>query len=329
MASLITIVNRAQDGDVNAYGELVCRFQDMAVGYAFGILGDAHLAEDAAQEAFVAAYADLPQLQAPEAFPAWFQRVVFKHCDRLTRGKRIPTVPMDEVEWVVSNSQRADDMILAKEQRVSVREAIQSLPDSERIVIALFYMSESSLAQVGAVLALPVTTVKNRLQSARKRLKERMFEMAEKTLTNAKPSKDNTFSDKVMDKVVKVQQTVPFLWVTDVEKSVDFYVNGLGFQVNNKWEPDGKLRWCWLQHGGAALMLQEDHEGKPVASKRGAGVKLYFICEDAKLVYEQATGRGIEASEIEVGNGMDFTDITDPDGYKLCFESPTIEEDTV
>jgi len=76
-------------------------------------------------------------------------------------------------------------------------------------------------------------------------------------------------------------------------------------------------------------MLQQDHEGKPFASKRGTGVKLHFICEDAKLVYEQAQKRGIEASEIEVGNGMDFTDIIDPDGYELCFESPTVEEDTV
>lgn len=329
MDSLITIVNQAQDGNMNAYGELVRRFQDMAVGYAFGILGDAHLAEDAAQEAFIAAHADLSQLQSPEAFPSWFQRVIFKHCDRFTRRKRIPTIPVDEVEWVASDEKGADDLLLEKERHLDVRDAIRNLPGSERVVIALFYMSHSSLEQVGAVLALPVTTVKNRLRSAKKHLKERMLKMAEKTLTDARPSKDDTFSDKVMDRVVKVQQTVPFLWVTDIEKSVAFYVDGLGFKVNNKWEPDGKLRWCWLQHGGAALMLQEDQEGKPVASKRGVGLKLYFICEDANLVYEQAKERGIAASDIEVGNGMDFTDITDLDGYKLCFESPTIEADTV
>ena len=60
------------------------------------------------------------------------------------------------------------------------------LPDSERIVIALFYISQSSLEQVGAVLALPVTTAKNRLRSAKKHLKERILEMAEKTLTDAR-----------------------------------------------------------------------------------------------------------------------------------------------
>ena len=154
-------------------------------------------------------------------------------------------------------------------------------------------------------------------------------ETFEKTLAETRPSKDDSFGNKVIDKVVKVQQTVPFLWVTDVAKSVAFYVDGLGFKVNNKWEPDGKLRWCWLQHGGAALMLQEDHENKPILEKRGAGVKLHFICEDAKLVYQQAKARGLEASDIEVGNGLDFTDITDPDGYKLCFESPTVDPDTV
>lgn len=153
--------------------------------------------------------------------------------------------------------------------------------------------------------------------------------MAEKTLQEKLPSKDDQFSDQVVEKIVKVQQTVPFLWVSDISKSIPFYVDGLGFEMTQKWEKDGKLRWCWLQHGGAALMIQEDQEHKPLGSDRGRGVKIYFICEDAIAVYEQAKARGIEASEIEVGNGMHFTDLTDPDGYELCFESPTVEPDTV
>jgi catechol 2,3-dioxygenase-like lactoylglutathione lyase family enzyme len=116
-----------------------------------------------------------------------------------------------------------------------------------------------------------------------------------------------------------VKQAVPFLAVTDIEASVRFYVDGLGFEGTKSWEPEGKLRWCWLQLGGAALMLQEIE----VAGKVGAGVTIYFLCEDALAIYREATARGIEAGRPFVGNGMWVTEMRDPDGYRLAFESPT------
>jgi catechol 2,3-dioxygenase-like lactoylglutathione lyase family enzyme len=50
---------------------------------------------------------------------------------------------------------------------------------------------------------------------------------------------------------------VPFFLVTNIEESVRYYVDGLGFEMTNKWIDEGKLRWCWLERGGVALMLQE------------------------------------------------------------------------
>jgi lactoylglutathione lyase len=56
-----------------------------------------------------------------------------------------------------------------------------------------------------------------------------------------------------------VQQAVPFFGVSNMEASLRFYVDGLGFEMTKKWTPDGdgKVRWCWLQLGSAALMLEE------------------------------------------------------------------------
>ena len=59
MENLSTLVAMARKGDTAAYGEIVKRFQDMAVGYALSVTGDFHLAEDATQEAFLQAYRDL------------------------------------------------------------------------------------------------------------------------------------------------------------------------------------------------------------------------------------------------------------------------------
>lgn len=85
----------AQKGDLAAFDRVVKQFEDMAVGYAYSLLGDFHLAEDAAQEAFIEAYFCLVNLNLPMAFPSWFRKIVFKQCDRIRRRKRLDTVPLE------------------------------------------------------------------------------------------------------------------------------------------------------------------------------------------------------------------------------------------
>jgi lactoylglutathione lyase len=82
---------------------------------------------------------------------------------------------------------------------------------------------------------------------------------------------------------LNVQQAVPFFMVTQMDRSLRFYINALGFELKNKWEPKGKIEWCWLQLGNASIMLQEYRENPP-AEKRGEGVSIYFICEDANKI---------------------------------------------
>ena len=110
-----------------------------------------------------------------------------------------------------------------------------------------------------------------------------------------------------------VEQAVPFFRVTSMETSLRFYVDGLGFAMTKKWTPDGdgKIRWCWLQHGNAAIMLQEYRKEGPNSwvpdGKLGIGVSISFQCKDALA-----------------------TSVQDPDGYNLEFESFTdVPEETI
>jgi lactoylglutathione lyase len=127
-----------------------------------------------------------------------------------------------------------------------------------------------------------------------------------------------------------VLQAVPFFMVSNMEASLRFYVDGLGFKRTNQWIVDGKIRWCWLQLGGAAHMLQEYHPDSPLATaKLGQGVSVCFQCKDALAIYHEAIARGLKPQRPFVGNGMWVTILTDPDGYKLDFESPTdVPEET-
>jgi lactoylglutathione lyase len=120
-----------------------------------------------------------------------------------------------------------------------------------------------------------------------------------------------------------VIQAVPFLMVADMEASLRFYVEGLGFTMTKKWTPESKIEWCWLELGGAALMLQEYRPGKLPAIKRGEGVSICFQCKDAIAIYRDAIARGLQPQRPFVGNAMWVTILHDPDGYILDFESPT------
>ena len=136
------------------------------------------------------------------------------------------------------------------------------------------------------------------------------------------------------DQDSNVTQVIPFLSVMDIEVSVNYYVGGLGFTMTHKWIDAGKLRWCQLQLGGVALMLQEFWKEGPHANlpqgKLGEGVAINFICNDALTIHREVIARGIATQEPFVGNAMWVTGLTDPDGYALYFESPTdVPEETM
>jgi GNAT superfamily N-acetyltransferase/catechol 2,3-dioxygenase-like lactoylglutathione lyase family enzyme len=128
-------------------------------------------------------------------------------------------------------------------------------------------------------------------------------------------------------KAANIRQAVPMFLVSDMDRSLPFYVDGLGARLTNKWVVDGRIRWCWLQIGESAVMLQEFwSEGQPerqYPAAPGAGVSINFICADACLYYRDVKSRGLDARRPFVGNAMWVTSIADPDGYELHFESPT------
>jgi lactoylglutathione lyase len=139
-----------------------------------------------------------------------------------------------------------------------------------------------------------------------------------------------------------VRQAVPFFGVRNMDASLKFYTEGLGFKMKYSWipdraedNPDGRIRWCWLELGEAALMLQEfrkhgEHniylEGQitTIPEELGIGVSINFQCADSLALYREFKSRGIQiAKKPFVGNGLWCVNVVDPDGYKLWFNGPT------
>ena len=197
--STADVVRRAREGDPSAFADLVRRFQDYAVGYAWSLLGDFHLAEDVAQDAFIQVLGDLANLREPAAFPGWLRRIVHKHCDRRTRRARLPTVPLDGLEEITADlGPSALAELEHAETAAVVRRAVSALPEHQREAITLYYIGDRSQSQVAAFLNITEGAVRKRLHDARKALKETMIDMVEETLQNDAPSRNDRFEKHVL-----------------------------------------------------------------------------------------------------------------------------------
>ena len=123
---------------------------------------------------------------------------------------------------------------------------------------------------------------------------------------------------------------VPLLAVYDMRRTVAFYRDVLGFEVEAEWEQDGHLYWAAMKCGDTRLMFNaeyEDHERKPEHDRpHGKDVIFYFSPEDVVALRESLAQKGCEVGNLRVTHYKHKQfDVKDPDGYTLCFTQPTDE----
>ena len=248
MEHLREALEQAKAGDVDGFAVLVERFQDMAVGYSYSILGDFHLAEDAAQEAFLEAYPNLHKVYGPEAFPSWFKRIVFKHCDRILRRKTLDVTQLDEASLVAAPDGDPESAAEGRELEAVIHAAVGSLRPTARSAITLFYISDYSQHEICEFLGIPATTLKSRLHRGRKQLQERMIGMMEENLRQNRPSRDKRFADGVRSGLRDVYAGWTEASLIDGERGRLFY---RGYSVESLAEHSSFEEVCYLMFYGA------------------------------------------------------------------------------
>jgi catechol 2,3-dioxygenase-like lactoylglutathione lyase family enzyme len=121
-----------------------------------------------------------------------------------------------------------------------------------------------------------------------------------------------------------VRQLWPLLHVRDIERSIRFYVDSLGFELAGQAASNGQVFWCRLERGGATLMLERRPRGLELRSPPAPEVALYFVCDDVDAMAREFAERGVEMGPpTDAYYGMRQIFVPDPDGYAVCFESPT------
>ncbi|HKF93993.1 MAG TPA: sigma-70 family RNA polymerase sigma factor [Gammaproteobacteria bacterium] len=228
MDDVASLIAQVKQGHIGVYEAIVRRFQDMAVGYGYARLGDFQLAEDAAQEAFIAAYFELPSLHDPQAFPGWFRRIVVKQIDRIRRKHR-SALSLDNLSNIAGEQPDLAEMLVQQEVYDALLMAIQQLPVSQREVVTLFYIGAYSHSEISAFLDISRSTVKMRLYHARQRLQNQLASLIEERLSDQRPSRDTRFVRKIMSfqvtaKQIQAQKTVSItrrVFIGDLQAHLD------------------------------------------------------------------------------------------------------------
>ena len=171
------LIASAQQGDRQAFTELVCRHQDSIVSLTYRMCGDIRLAEDAAQEAFVRVWQNLNSYKPQYAFRSWLYRIAANAALDSLRRER-PTAELDSLS--LADPATSPEQSAEENQRVAhVRRAIAQLSEPLRIVLILREYQELTYQEIAGALDIPVGTVMARLNSARVQLRHELLVLLE------------------------------------------------------------------------------------------------------------------------------------------------------
>ena len=168
----ILLISRARGGDRDAFGELVEQYRDNVYRLAYRMCGNAYDADEAAQEAFVAAWRALPNFRGDAKFSTWLYRLTTNAAiDVMRREKRHQTVGDGEMVDLADDADSPQETVERTEQQEAVQKALATLSEEYREVLLLRYMEELDYAEIAEVLQLPSGTVKSRINRAKAALK--------------------------------------------------------------------------------------------------------------------------------------------------------------
>lgn len=159
---------RARSGDMEAFDELVSRYQIRLLRFTYRMLQHKSEAEDAVQETFVRAYRGLQSYRPDGFFSSWIYRIALNECRRRMRSRK-PTVGLENVQQVALGPD-PQQTVLTHERNRQLRDAIETLPDHYRLVLMLFYFDELSVEQISQTISVSTSAIKVRLHRGREKL---------------------------------------------------------------------------------------------------------------------------------------------------------------
>ncbi len=168
---------RAQQGDREAFAEIVRRHQRAVFGAAYRILADAHAAEDAAQEVFIRAFRFFSTYDVGRPLAPWLNRITVNVCLNRLENSGSAGAFDAEAASAADPEPGPEKQVLLRNRAERIQSELQRLPPRFRAVIELRHFQELSYEEIAQVLEQPLNSVKSDLFRARKLLSERLRDL--------------------------------------------------------------------------------------------------------------------------------------------------------
>ncbi len=181
------LIIAAQKGSVDAFNELVLKYQQQVYNLACRIVGDPALAADVTQETFISAYQHIGEFRGG-VFKSYLLRIVANRCyDELRRRRRRPTMSFEDFKeldeeanpLLINGDEGPEERAERHEMAHLIQRGIEKLPFDQRVVLLLSDVEGLSYQEIARIMDIPVGTVKSRLARARGKLRDFLREQKE------------------------------------------------------------------------------------------------------------------------------------------------------
>lgn len=179
-------IDRIRAGDKQAFTWVVDTYKDMVYTICLRMLASQEDAREAAQEVFVKTYRSIHTFQERSKFSTWLYRVTYNHCISVIRKKvkvidlvdQLPDETVDEED--VDGLQR----ISREERGRYLKMALESLPETDAVIVTLFYYEELTLEEIAGITGLTSSNIRVRLHRSRKKMYQVIRQYLKKETTS-------------------------------------------------------------------------------------------------------------------------------------------------
>jgi RNA polymerase sigma-70 factor (ECF subfamily) len=180
------LIERSQRGEVNAFNQLVLRYQQTVYGVVFRMLGNADTAADVTQDTFIAAFRAIHSYRGGSSFRAWLLRIASNMaCDHWRRTQRHPTESLESLTeeeeshaasllttLAAGPEDNPEERLLTQELQELIQRGLEQLPLDQRVAVVLCDIQGLSYDEIAEATQTPLGTIRSRIARGRTRLRQ-------------------------------------------------------------------------------------------------------------------------------------------------------------
>ena len=187
------LVDRCRDGDRDAFAVIVQRYQNLICSIAYSSTGSLNLSEELAQDTFVAAWKSICELREPRLLRQWLCGIARNRIRNSVRQQKRDVLHgaarIDRDEVAVQSEADPVDETIAQEEAAMMQRSLQTISETYRVPLILFYREQQSVANVAQLMGISEDAVKQRLARGRKQLRSEIASVVERGLRQTAPGR--------------------------------------------------------------------------------------------------------------------------------------------